>query len=180
MTVETKMEVVGLKDSLRVLQEYDKKLRRQITKDFQYVTKDLQGDLEMQIPVDPPISGFARRWTTRSGFQMLPWVGTLAKQSVKAYVSGKKPKEYAGVVRNLSVFGVKWQNARATLVDMSRDYKTPQGRNMVHGLTSKFGKPSRIMWPTFKHYEADIQDNMKWIVDKVTKAANAELRKRGK
>jgi len=181
MTAETKIEVVGLKDSLRVLQEYNKSLRRQITKDYKYIVNDVVQELQMEVPVDVPISGFARRWTTKSGFQMLPWKGGLAQKSVKPYVSGKKPKEFNGVTRNLAVFGIKWQNARATLFDLSADYKTPQGRNMVHGLTSKFGKPSRAMWPTFTRYEADITSKMRDLVDHVTKAANEELRKvRGK
>lgn len=181
MTAETKIEVVGLKDSLRVLQEYNKSLRRQITKDYKYIVNDVVQELQMEVPLDVPISGFARRWTTKSGFEMLPWKGGLAQKSVKPYVSGKKPKEFGGVTRNLAVFGIKWQNARATLFDLSADYKTPQGRNMVKGLTSKFGKPSRAMWPTFMRYEADITSKMRNLVDDVTKAANEELRKvRGK
>ena len=177
MSVDTKIEVVGLKDSLRVLQTYNKSLRRQITKDYKYVVNDAVQQMQIEVPIDVPISGWARRWTTKSGFQMLPWKGSLAQNSVKPYVSGKKPKEFQGVTRNLAIFGIRWQNARATLFDLSGDWKTPQGRNMVNGLTSKFGKPSRAMWPTFTKYEADIADKMRDLVDKVTKAANDELKK---
>jgi hypothetical protein len=64
---------------------------------------------------------------------------------------------------------------------MSRRAKTPQGRNMIAGLDSKFGQASRIMWPTFNKYEDEITDKMRDLVKKVTRAANDEIRRaRGK
>jgi hypothetical protein len=181
MTTNTTIEVVGLKDSLRVLQQYNKSLRRQITKDFNYIVNDAVQQIRIEVPDEAPISGWERNWTTRSGYKMLPWRGNLANTAIKPYVSGKKPKEFAGVTRNLAVFGVRWKAPHATLFDMSRRAKTPQGRNMIAGLDSKFGQASRIMWPTFNKYEDEITDKMRDLVKKVTRAANDEIRRaRGK
>jgi len=177
VTANTTIEVAGLKESLKVLQTYNKSLRRQITKDFNYIVNDAVQQIRIEVPEDPPISGWGRNWTTKSGYKMLPWRGNLAVNAIKPFSSGKKPKEFQGITRNLAVFGVRWRAPHATLFDMSRRAKTPQGRNMVAGLNRKFGDASRIMWPTFTKYEEEITEKMRDLVQRVTRAANDEIKR---
>lgn len=179
MTASTKIEIVGLKESLRVLQQYDKKLRREITKDFNYIVNDAVQQMRNDLPQDAPISGWARNWTTPSGYKMLPWKGGLAVTAIKGYTSGKIPREFQGRTRNAAVFGIRWRAPHATLFDMSSKAKTPQGQHMVDGLTARYGRTSRLMWRTFDLYRDDIEHKMELLVKKVTRAANDELRRRG-
>ena len=178
MTVNTKIDVVGLKDDLRVIQDLDKKLRRQITKDFAEIVKLPVEEAKRNVPNGAPLSGFARTWRTRSGYQMFPWDGTLGAKGIKPFVSGKKPREFQGVTRNLAVFGLRWTNARATVLDMSRKSSTGQGRVMVDRLTQRYGKASRIMWPAYQQHRDDVEREVRSLVAGVAHAADKLTRRR--
>lgn len=178
MTATTKVEVVGLKDDLRVIQELDKKLRRQITKEFAAIVADPVEEAKRNVPSSAPLSGFNRRWATRSGFVMFPWDGTLGPKGIKPFVSGKKPKEFNGVVKNLAVFGFRWSNSRAAVLDMSRRSQTNQGRTMVDALDRRFGKASRIMWPAYEKHRNQVEGEVRSLVAGVAEAADKLTRRR--
>jgi hypothetical protein len=173
MTVEMHYEVHGLKQALSELSRVDRRLRLQITKDFKQLTNPLVADIRSEIPKDPPISGMGRKWVTQSGYQLFPWNGSAAMTMVKQAVSAKKPKEFAGIVRNLAVFSVKWQGMANTVYDMAGR----RNRNVLGDrLAEKHGKPSRIMYPAFQRHEGEIQQGMLDIVEKVGNAVNRNLK----
>lgn len=178
MTVNTKIDIVGLKDDLRVIQDLDKKLRRQITKDFAEIVRSPVEEAKRNVPNGAPLSGFARTWRTRSGYQMFPWDGTLGAKGIKPFVSGKKPREFQGVTRNLAVFGVRWTNARATVLDMSRKSSTAQGRVMVDKLTQRYGQASRIIWPAYEKHRDQVEREVRSLVAGVAHAADKLTRRR--
>lgn len=178
MTVNTKIDIVGLKDDLRVLQELDKKLRRQITKDFATIVEAPVREAKQNVPQGAPLSGFARNWSTRSGYRMFPWDGTLGEKGIKPFVSGKKPREFQGVVKNLAVFGIRWTNARATVLDMSRKSSTPQGDIMVAKLTQRYGRASRIMYPAYEKHRDQVVKEVESLVAGVAHAADKLTRKK--
>ena len=173
MTVEMHYEVHGLKQALAELSRVDRRLRLQITRDFKQLTNPLVADIRSKVPQEAPLTGMSRKWVTQRGFQMFPWNGSVAMTMVKQQVSGKKPKEFAGIVRNLAVFAVKWQGMANTVYDMAgRKNKTPMG----DALTEKHGRPSRIMYPAFQRHEGEIQQGMLDIVEKVGDAVNRNLK----
>jgi hypothetical protein len=174
MTVETTFEVAGLKQALSELSRVDRRLRLQITRDFKVLTNPLVADIRSQIPQKAPLSGMSRVWVIeRTGFQMFPWNGTAAMTMVKQSVSAKKPKEFAGIVRNLAVFAVKWQGMANTVYDMAgRKNKSLLGDK----LAQEHGRPSRIMYPAFERHEGEIQQGMLDIVEKVGNAVNRNLK----
>jgi hypothetical protein len=173
MTVEMHYEVYGLKQALSELSRVDRRLRLQITKDFKQLTNPLVADIRSQIPQEAPLSGMSRTWVTQNGYQLFPWNGSAAMTMVKQSVSAKKPKEFAGVVRNLAVFAVKWQGMANTVYDMAgRKNRSALGDR----LADKHGKPSRIMYPAFQRHEGEIQQGMLDIVEKVGNAVNRNLK----
>jgi hypothetical protein len=173
MTVEMHYEVHGLKQALSELSRVDRRLRLQITKDFKQLTNPLVADIRSQIPEEAPLTGMSRKWTTQRGFQMFPWNGSVAMTMVKQSVSAKKPKEFAGIVRNLAVFAVKWQGMANTVYDMAgRKNKSLLGDK----LAQEHGRPSRIMYPAFQRHEGEIQQGMLDIVEKVGNAVNRNLK----
>lgn len=177
-SVETKFEVYGLKQSLAELSKTDRKLRLQITRDFKQLTNALVSDIQQHIPNEAPISGMERKWvTSRTHFQMFPWNGRMAAKMVKQKVSGRKPREFAGITRNLAVFYVSWQGMANTVYDMAgRKNKNPLGDS----LTQAVGRPSRVMYPAFERHESEIQQGMLDIVEKVGKAVGRRLNVVGK
>jgi hypothetical protein len=173
MTVQTELEIYGLKQALSELSKVDRRLRLQITKDFKQLTNPLVADIRSDIPQQAPLSGMARTWVTQSGYKLFPWDGSASKTMVKQSVSSKKPKEFGGVVRNLAVFAVKWQGMANTVYDMAGR----RNRNVLGDrLAEKHGRPSRVMYPAFKRHEGEIQQGMLDIVEKVGNAVSRNLK----
>ena len=66
MTTDIDIEVVGLKDALKILNSMDKSLRREITKDFKSIMDPVVKDAIQLVPTDAPLSGMSRVWITKS------------------------------------------------------------------------------------------------------------------
>jgi hypothetical protein len=78
-------EVRGLKTALATLNELDKKARRDITKEYKTIVKPVVDDAKQNVPRQAPISGWARNWTTKSGFKMLPWQGDIGANTAATF-----------------------------------------------------------------------------------------------
>lgn len=178
--VQTTIEIVGLKDALREINDVDKKLRRQITKDYQSIMRTTVDDAKEAVPLGPPISGWGRAWTTKSGFQMLPWEGQVGEKYIKAGVSGKRPKQFAGVTQNLAVFFIRWAGMSNTVYDMAGrkgNGQTERGANMIKGLRDRWGEASRVMWPAIEKNRDAVSFNINQICIKIMDAAGRRIAK---
>jgi hypothetical protein len=162
MTVDVGMEFSGLKDALAELNSIDKKLRRQITKDFKTIVQPVVGRAESMLPGGAPLSGMARSWKGKSGADIMSWMDGRVKKNIKAFTSGKKVRDApGGFKQNLGVFGVKWAGPQATIADMAA--KGVMGEN----LTKKYGPPSRVVWKAYEMMKEDIDRKVQDLVNKV-------------
>ena len=175
MTVRTEIEVVGIKEVLREINQIDKEARRQITREFKKITAPVVSEAKSRSPKEPPISGWGRSWKTQSGFQMLPWQSNAASKLIDTKVSGKRPREYQGVVRDLAVLIIRWRGTVNTLFDMSRDSKTPQGENMIRGLNARYGQASRVMWPAYEQHADKVEEEIRDQIDRVMAMVNRKI-----
>ena len=200
-TVDTSITSAGIKDSLRVLNDYDKKLRRQITVEYKSIVSPMTQDARELVPTDAPLSGWARNWSpsgaaspvlpfsrsprsrtpklTFPGAQMQFKAGRREyaqwlnwKAGLNAYISGKRPQTIGNYTRNLAAFGIRWQGPAAVLFDTSKQAKTPQGQRMVAALERKFGPPSRVMWRAYERTSLDIQYELRQLIAKINREAN--------
>jgi hypothetical protein len=204
MPVSNSIEVVGVKDALRELNDIDKKLRRQITRDYQEIVKPLVNTGKSLVPKTAPLSGMERSWTPKgSGGPVLPFEanssgrapkgpGYAWQQSqegrrrmgnwlkwqagIRGYVSGKKPRTFNGYTKNLATFGVRWLGSASVLFDTSGKANTPQGRQMVSALNARFGQPSRVMWRAYKKEGPEIQGAMRDLVNKIMESVDRQTR----
>lgn len=167
--------VVGLKQALRELNKLDKVARRQLTKDFQAVCKPVVDAAKRAVPQQPPISGWGRSWTTRSGYKALPWQANLATKNIKAKVSGKKPREYNGRTTNLAVFTIAWGGTINTLFDLANKSQTAAGANMVRGLEARHGKASRVLWPAYTANQQEVELQVSMIIDDVMRTVSKAI-----
>jgi hypothetical protein len=149
MTVTTSVEVIGIKDALRELNNLDKTARRKVTSDFKRITKPIEETAKFLMPKTAPLSGMNRAWKTKSGYQMFPW--QTGQDKIISKVSGRRPKMFAGHMTDLATFYVRFQGPNAVLFDMAGKGTVPttQGSNMVRALTSFFGPPSRVLWKAY-------------------------------
>jgi len=206
VAVSTNIEVVGLKEALRELNKIDKSARRDLTKRFKEVVKPVLAEIQANFPSTAPLSGFNRAWDpgagrgvsarlarrdafaavqaeerNRSGANaILPW--DYQKKAVTARVSGKRPRNVAGrhgaFTENLAVFTIVWTGPGARLFDISGrgDPKTKQGQRMADALTRRFGKPSRLMWPSYEKNQGAVEDAVRRIINDLMEQVNRDVR----
>jgi hypothetical protein len=202
MTVEFDVKVVGIKEALRELNRVDKSLRRQITEDYKQVVAGIVQDAQQGFPTSfdkgRMPSGFARTWVpgrnrvtsrprigrggvfsdspdaVRAG--LLPYPGPKGIK-VRAFLSGKKPREFAGFYSNLATFGVRVDSPTGTLFDIAGRGSVPtkQGRQMTSVLTQRSGQPSRIMWPTVIKGLPKIERELERVVNRVMQAVSRNI-----
>ena len=167
MAVEANIEVAGIKDALKTLNRIDKKLRREITKDYKRITQNVIDDAYQAIPLGPPLRGMARKWRVRSGAELLPW-GQF-DQRVIAKINTKRVKEYALQKVNLATFVVRWENPDAALFDFLSSGRLGKQLNL------KFGQPSRVMWKSWERNKDDVNARMTDLVKRVMDETSREL-----
>ena len=165
------IEVVGLKEALKELNTIDKKLRRQITRDFKQIVQPVVGKAESMLPTGAPLSGMARSWIGKSGADIMSWNDARVRKNLKAFTSGKKVRDAPGGFRqNLGVFGIRWLGPQASALDMLATGKL--GEN----LTDRFGPPSRIIYKAYESASDEVQQQVEELVNKVMKLTNNAMR----
>ena len=167
--VSLDLEVVGVKDALRDLRKFDRVLSNQLRRDARKIMAPIVKDAQRSIPLTA-LSGWDNKWiSAKSGSQLLPWDGYKARSYVKAKTSTKKPREFAGVTRDISAFYVSWAGGVNAIFDMA-------GRKnnsvMAANLTGKFGPPSRIMWPAATQNAPKVEQQMKAVIDRLMSEYN--------
>ena len=94
------IEVVGLKDALKELNTLDKKLRRQVTRDFKDIMKPVLAEASSRLPDGPPLSGMARSWKGKSGAEIMAWDERQVDKIIRRYVGRKAIVQ--GIVERLN------------------------------------------------------------------------------
>lgn len=175
MTARIEFEVVGIKDALREINQIDRTARREITKNFKRITAPVVSEAKSSVPRQPPLTGWGRSWKTGSGFQMLPWNGAKADTMIDTKVSGKRPKEFAGITRDLAVLTIRWRGMVNTIYDVANNSSTPQGANMIAGLNQKHGRASRVMWPAWDAKGDQIEKEIRQEIEAIMLAVNRKI-----
>lgn len=200
----TDIQVVGVKDALRQLNQIDKRARRSLTREYREIMAPTVAAGKTLIPDEPPLSGFARNWTPQGSSQPVlpPGAGSTARTPRKPtaremnfpggraqmrdwlkwqaglspYVSGKRPKTVGNYTRNLSAFGIRWQSPAAVLFDTSGQARTPQGARMIAALNAKFRTPSRVMWRAWDQTEPDVLHKVTALVERVMRLTGRNIK----
>lgn len=162
MAAEFGMEVVGLKEALKELNEIDKKLRRQVTKDFKEIVQPVIQEAYGRLPVEPPLRGMKYSWKGQSGKELMNWQPMMVRKNLKAFTSGKKIRDTGlGFKQNVGVFGIRWGGTQATIFDMA------QKGNLGRELTRKYGEPSRVVYRAYEVKQAEVEGQLKDLVSRV-------------
>jgi hypothetical protein len=158
------IEAVGLKEALAQLNKIDKKLRRSITTEFKQIVDPVLEEAKRRLPDKAPLSGMARSWTGNSGAELMNWQPDKVEKNIKAFTSGKKIRDApGGFKQNLAVFGIRWGGPQATLFDMARK------GNLSQSLQARYGSPSRIIWRAYEAQDAQVNNQVRDLVNKVMK-----------
>lgn len=126
-----RVEVDGVKDTLRMLRRVDPELRKQFNKDARQVVKPLMDDAKQRY-TRVPLSGFNRRWKD------------ITPRTIGRYRSGVSFRVNTSDKRG-AVFTVLQRNAAASVFDMAGR----KGPNQLSRSLERagWGTASRVMWP---------------------------------
>lgn len=172
MPVSANMEIVGLKEALQELNKIDKRYRRQVTKEFKEIADPVVSQAKNANVELMALKGFKRNWTTKSGYKMFPIDFQRLEKLVVTGVSGKKPKEFMGQMRNASVFFIRWKSPQATLIEMAS--KGSLGQN----LSAKAGPRGRVLWKAWEQNETEVNRRVAALVTKVMDDVQKSMRRR--
>lgn len=159
------LEVSGLKEALKEINKLDKKLRREITKDFEKAVSPMVDAMRADVPLTPPLSGFANKSKTQ-------WKKNEPK-NIKVKIDTRRARNRnmakGAQYESLGVVKIRAMSAGLSVFDMAgkNGAKTTRGEAMVQALEARFGNPSRIMWPNAEKHAEEVEVNLEAVVRKV-------------
>ena len=172
------MEIRGLKESLKIINKVDKKLRLEIGRDIKRIGEQtVAAAINQLIPPGAPMSGMEHR--KRTG-----WLNSKNKGiKVKTNTRGARKRNITKGARyeTLAVITVQTTGGALAMMDMAgKNPGANEGRNarpnFVPLLNERLGRsPSRFMWAGGKDAIPDFQRQLKPTIDRAIYRSNQEL-----
>jgi hypothetical protein len=174
------MEIQGLKESLKIVNKVDKKLRLEIGRDIKRIgEKTVVAAIMELVPPGAPMSGMEHR--KRTG-----WYNSKNKGiKVKTNTRGARKRNIAkgAQYETLAVITVGTTGAALAMMDMAGKRSSagegPKARpNFVPLLNERLGRsPSRFIWAGGEKAIPDFQRELGPTIDRVIYRSNQELMK---
>ena len=174
------VEVVGVKDALRLLNKMDKRARLALTREYKEIVQPVIVEARRLTPVAPPLSGMGRPWNPGGRADVFPWNDAKQDRQMKPFVSGKRPRQsFKGFTSHLATFGVRWNASDAVLVEMAGRGKVPtkRGKMMVQSLTERYGQPGRFFWKAYEKQASAVEAGVKRLVNDLMRWYSKEMKK---
>jgi len=146
MPVQSNIEVVGVKDTLKELRRLDPELRKEFTRQIKSVVAPMVMNARAAYPT-LPISGMARAWS-QEGATKFPWNAQKARSGVKVKTSTRKNQN--------AVVYVTQANPAAAIYELAT-----AGNSLGRGIRSR---NPRVLWPAYDKQAAQILAGVRQIV----------------
>lgn len=175
--IETKVEMVGVKEALKALNNIDKTARRQVTKDYAQIVSVVVQEARRTTPTEPPLSGMQYAWNARRVSPIFPWNNAKSDRAIKPFVSGKRPRKYGAYVSDLVAFGIKWTSPDALTLEFAGKGNVPtaRGKQMVAALNAKYGTPGRVLWKAYERHADEVLRETTKLVKRVMEQVQKEM-----
>jgi len=174
------MEIEGLKESLKIINKVDKKLRLEIGRDIKRIgEKTVVAAINELIPPGAPMSGMEHR--KRTGWYNSKNKGVKVKTNTRG--ARRRNIEKGAKYETIAVITVGTTGAALAMMDMagrrSSAGEGPRARpNFVPLLNERLGRsPSRFMWAGGEKAIPDFQRELGPTIDRVIYRSNQELMK---
>ena len=174
------MEIKGLKESLKIINKVDKKLRLEIGRDIKRIgEKTVVAAINQLIPPGAPMSGMEHR--KRTGWYNSKNKGVKVKTNTRG--ARKRNITKGAQYETIAVITVGTTGAALAMMDMAGKRSSagegPSARpNFVPLLNERLGRaPSRFMWAGGEKAIPDFQRELGPTIDRVIYRSNQELMK---
>jgi hypothetical protein len=172
------MEIEGLKESLKIINKVDKKLRLEIGRDIKRIgEKTVVAAINELIPPGAPMSGMEHR--KRTGWYNSKNKGVKVKTNTRG--ARRRNIDKGAKYETIAVITVGTTGAALAMMDMagrrSSAGEGPRARpNFVPLLNERLGRsPSRFMWAGGEKAIPDFQRELGPTIDRVIYRSNQEL-----
>jgi len=174
------MEIQGLKESLKIINKVDKKLRLEIGRDIKRIgEKTVVAAINELIPPGAPMSGMEHR--KRTGWYNSKNKGIKVKTNTRG--ARRRNIDKGAQYETIAVITVGTTGAALAMMDMAGKRSSagegPRARpNFVPLLNQRLGRsPSRFMWAGGEKAIPDFQRELGPVIDRVIYRSNQELMK---
>ena len=174
------MEVQGLKESLKIINKVDKKLRLEIGRDIKRIgEKTVVAAIMELIPPGAPMSGMEH--AKRTGWYNSKNKGIKVKTNTRG--ARRRNIDKGAQYETIAVITVGTTGAALAMMDMAGKRSSagegPRARpNFVPLLNERLGRsPSRFMWAGGEKAIPDFQRELGPTIDRVIYRSNQELMK---
>ena len=174
------MEIEGLKESLKIINKVDKKLRLEIGRDIKRIgEKTVVAAINELIPPGAPMSGMEHR--KRTGWYNSKNKGVKVKTNTRG--ARRRNIDKGAKYETIAVITVGTTGAALAMMDMAGKRSSagegPRARpNFVPLLNERLGRsPSRFMWAGGEKAIPDFQRELGPTIDRVIYRSNQELMK---
>lgn len=158
MPAAAKIEVVGVKDTIKALRQIDPELRKEFNRSIRGVVAPMIGAAKSSYPF-MPLSGMSRSWT-QGASQKFPYNLAKVRSGVKVKTSTRRDTNSVVYITQGNVAGAIFE---------------------VAGTGNRFGsnlraRHSRVLWPTFDRYAPQILAGVDGIVRDAEKTVLKRVR----
>ena len=162
MAVDTRIEVVGVKDALKALNKIDRELRKQFNADAKVVARPAIQEAQRNY-VEMPLSGMARQWNT-SGKKVFPYDRGKAVRGVQIKVDTSRKSSNAIAIQ---------QRDPGTAIFESAGRKT--SNLLGNSLGPLAPGRTRILGPSVLRRRREVEQQMKELVLRASRRVEKEL-----
>jgi hypothetical protein len=168
--------LVGVKDTLKALESFDKQAVKEFTKVINSELKNAKQDAQGFVAGDPPLSGWStqppKKPRSRGGAGWPAWDQSIIKSGISTSKSeGKVRKDYttsAGAIKNKSAQGVIYELAGRR----SRGNGT-----FIKNLEGNVGDASRLIWKAVDKSRDKVEKNISDALDQAKRTLQQNLDK---
>lgn len=175
MTVQTSVQVIGVKNALKEINKINPALRRDITRRYKQIVKPAIDEISRSVPSDAPLRGMEQPWTPRrasgrSQVTIQGWNKGEFGKSIVAKINTRRAmprfmgNEVSAAFRIIVRYG--WALA-ADMGGRRSSGNTPQGRAMITALRQKYGDASRFIWPSWFQAFPQVENEMRRLVEDI-------------
>lgn len=160
------VEIYGVKEAIKELKTIDPVFRKQLNKDAKQVASPVVDNAKSRYPANY-LSGMKYQWAQR-GTVKFPYDLNKAQKGVGVKVDTGKKNEGTIVIMQ--------KDPAAAIIDMTgkRGGQGRRGENFVNQM-SRFGPPSRVMWPAWETAGGDVEQNMVALIETVMEIVNRNM-----
>jgi len=160
MPVDSKIEVVGVKETIKALRKLDPEHRKEFNRGVKSVVAPMVAAAKSAYPTKP-LSGMGRNWT-QGASQKFPYEVGKVRSGVKVKVSTRRDTNNVVYISQGTAAGAIFEVAGS---------KTP-GAPFNANLRAR---NSRVLWPTFDRYQPAIIQGIDDLVRKAEKTVQGEI-----